>query len=174
MPKTNVKLYATDYLATQTTTTINYINPSATKQEILNFTHALNNLTDNTYNKSEKIVTTDLDNESDTKPIPTLTISNTNFSTQNFALVNYMYMLYGDRTPTITYTGDGDFFIDNITELPPNFQICPFTGSDNTLKLSLQYPNTAIPQQTFSFRVGFTETNHYAAVTATITLTVGG
>lgn len=65
MPRSNLKLYATDPNGNVTTATINYVNPEASTADLLEFTQTLNDFTNNTYLKTEKITTTELDLEAE-------------------------------------------------------------------------------------------------------------
>ena len=64
MPKTDVKLYSTDAeTGAKQTTTISYVNPSASGSALKNFAQQLNSLTTNTYTSSDRIETLNLDTE---------------------------------------------------------------------------------------------------------------
>lgn len=95
MPRTNLKINAVDGYAKNVTTTVNYINPSASKQDMLNFTKALNNLTTNTYKTTDKIVTTELDTDNKQTATITPSISKITSSSGDF---------------TINYNGDGTVY----------------------------------------------------------------
>lgn len=70
---TSLKLYATNN-GKAVNTTFSSVNPNATAAQMKSAAQALNNLTQNTYSKSEKIETTDLDSSA-AKSVPSITLA---------------------------------------------------------------------------------------------------
>lgn len=64
MAKSVLKVIAT-YAGASVTTTINDVNPAATNANLSQLGRKFNNLTDNTYEKSEKVTTVNVDTEPD-------------------------------------------------------------------------------------------------------------
>lgn len=62
MRKVDLKIYSTPVGDTKKqTTTVSYVNASASSGALLSFAHQLNNLTTNTYIETDKITTENLD-----------------------------------------------------------------------------------------------------------------
>lgn len=166
MAKTNLKLYSTDDLGQDITTTINYANPEASKNDILAFTQNLNNLTTNIYKETEKITTVNVDSE----PIPstpTLTASKTQYSASEFT--TSMGFSVATTFTELTYNGDGGFFIARDAL---DAGMCLETSVDNgVVTIRLRYMTAKPPTFPCTFNVGFTETNNYKAASVEITIT---
>lgn len=64
MAKSVLKVTST-YAGASVTTTINDVNPAATNAQLAQLGRKFNNLTDNTYEKSEKVTTVNVDTEAD-------------------------------------------------------------------------------------------------------------
>lgn len=162
MAKTELKINATNGYGDDITTTINYVNPEAGKNDILNFTQALNALTINTYKETERVqtVNVDLENVPDT---PTLTASKTTYSLAEFT---------GDTIKEagicdLTYNGDGALFIDKAA-IDAGLG---FTIEKPQAKYYLAPRYKTAPTVPLTFTVGFTETANYKACSVEITIT---
>lgn len=120
MARTNLKLNAKDGSGNDISTTINYVNPEAKKEDILEFTQALNALTRNTYMETEKITTINVDNEY----IQTTSITLVNGDSVNINAIrnagdtgvrvatfvgNDIYMLTPDTELTLRITGNNAY-----------------------------------------------------------------
>jgi len=130
---TSIKLYATND-GKAVNSTFSSINPNATPAQMKTAAQALNSLTQNTYSKSEKIETTDLDVAAQ-KSTPTLTID------PNYSMTREQLLPGG--SPQIFYTGNGKLYIcaDN-----DNTSWCTTvrraTTTDNTLRLYIGIINS--------------------------------
>lgn len=162
MAKTDLKLYANDGYGEKTTTSISYINPDAGKNDILDFTYALNSLTTNTYVETDKITTVNVDLET-VPSTPTLSASKTQYSLSEFTGTSTK----NGPVSTLTYNGDGGLFVDK-------------AAIDAGLSFILDKPATdyyltprysTAPTVPFTFTVGFTETANYKACSVDITIT---
>lgn len=65
MPRIDMKINAISPNGQKTTTSITYINPEVSNSTLLDFSKRLNNLTNNEYESTEKIVTTQIDTETE-------------------------------------------------------------------------------------------------------------
>lgn len=173
MPRTNLKLYSTDALGNTNTTTINYANPEADNADCLEFTQMLNQFTINTYGKTEKIVTTELDNEPE-KQTPTLAIQYSGNPITTFQLSSFDTQSRLKISPAfiVAYNGDGEFFIPDTNRNPANF----YTSYENSTTegkrlIFITYTDGATLTTPFTINIGFTETDNYKAVTTTLTIT---
>ena len=167
MPRTNLKLYGTDALGNTTTTTINYANPEAENADCLEFTQMLNQFTTNTYEKTEKVVTTELDTEPE-KQTPTLTTNKANFPLSEFTTQG-SYKI-ASTSSTLTYNGDGTLTFPNLTSIN-QFTIGAYYENGN-IRIMPMFYSTRTPTTSFTFEVGFTETKNFKAASITMTVTV--
>lgn len=167
MPRTNLKLYATDALGNANTTTINYANPDAENADYLEFAQMLNQFTTNTYGKTEKIVTTELDTEPE-KQTPTLTTNKANFPLTEFTTQG-SYKIAGTASK-LTYDGDGTLTFTNLTSIN-QFVIGAYYENGN-IYIQPMFYSTRTPTTSFTFEVGFTETDNFKAASITMTVTV--
>ena len=173
MPRTNLKLYATDALGTATTTTINYANPDAKNADYLEFARMLNQFTINTYDKTEKIVTTELDTETE-KQTPTFTVSKANIVSSDFTTQGSNFKCLNLPTTggiQLNYNGDGNFYVKDLLDLPSEVQIAFHNKNRSTSYCQIWYYTGATPSN-FSFTIGTTETQNYESAEITITVTV--
>lgn len=78
MAKYSAQLKAISTQGKTVTTSISNINPEATAETILEFTNKLNALTNNTYDTTDYIVTTNLDTDEDTRTTTTFSMTSEN------------------------------------------------------------------------------------------------
>lgn len=164
MAKTNLKLYSTDGLGQDVTTTISYVNPEASKNEILDFTQNLNNLTKNIYKETERITTVNVDLET-VPSTPTFTASITQFSAATFGNTNWGKE--SQDASLLTYNGDGNIFVENAAIMQGiSIRINTIGGQ------RVFFPGyVSTPTFPFTFKVGFTATENYKACSVDITIT---
>lgn len=165
MAKTDLKLYATDTQGKSTTSSITYINPEATNSELLRLGRMINNLTTNTYSKTDRINTVNCDTEAGGGSItPTLTVNPASVSLADLkSALSVGNMLYAVN---VTYDGDAaPYGISYSTELGcsayNNGTIQLFSGSATIANI--------ITAGTVTIRADATDT--YKAVEATFTVT---
>lgn len=105
MAKTDVKLYSTDTYGKVTTTTVSDVNPDAPNNQLVQMGRLFNNLTQNTYGKTDRINTINCDTEGGNRQTATITLQNTSVSKADFesAIQNG----YGYNGIVFTYNGDG-------------------------------------------------------------------
>lgn len=151
MSKIDLKLTATGPNAEVTTTTISYANPNATNAELLNFTRALNNLTQNTYGDTQKVTTTNLDTEG-TKQQAILTLSTTTITTAN--------LVSQSRNISYTYNGDGTVYISETNQDPGTIT---YRVHGNTLTV-----NGGSGPNPCTLTLYSSETDNYTAASATL------
>ena len=112
MAKTDVKLYSIDTYGKATTATISDVNPAATSSQLVQMGHLFNNLTQNTYGKTDRINTINCDNESgDSKQTPTLylaTSSGSSISGETRSVDGNTFDSY-----VLHYDGDGEIVIES-------------------------------------------------------------
>ena len=162
MAKTDVKLYAIDTLGKATTTTISDVNPDATSSQLVQMGHLFNNLTQNTYSKTDRINTINCDTEGgSSKQTPTLTLSPNTLSLANIQA--------SKRNVTVSYDGDGQYgFIFNTIQREVNINNVYDLGGG-----SMEFFISATNGVTSGFEVKVitTETDTYTAAEATLTIT---
>lgn len=146
MPKTDVKLYTTDAgTGAKQTTTVSYVNPSASYTALKTFAQQLNNLTTNTYTSSDRIETLNLDTEEQPaagKKVRTVTISNPRSGQDTDITISH-----GETetlSPVFTYEGGGTIYRWTVT------------SGANTGEYTASIPSEAI-----KVHVGVAETEEY-------------
>jgi len=163
--KTELKLNATDRYGNDITTTISYVNPDAGKNDILNFTQALNALTTNTYKETKRVQTLNVDLET-VPSTPTLTPSLTQWSASTF--VNTAGRQVGNSS-ILTYNGDGDIFIQK-SAIQAGL-IVWVENDNNAISIMPAYLASNPPTFPVTFTVGFTATDNYKACSVEMTIT---
>lgn len=163
MAKTDLKLTSTNGYGDDITTTISYVNPDAGKNDILNFTQALNALTTNTYKETERVQTINVDLET-VPSTPTLSASTTQFSSASFD--DFDGHKIAPSSCTFTYDGDGDFFIERAATTKKVGVLVRPNGSVRPCYVVNDPPTFPV-----TFTVGFTATDNYKACSVDITIT---
>lgn len=87
------------------TTTISNVNPEASDQTLLTFAQKISSLSSNVYEETNKIVTTNLDTESENLLTPTFTMTKTSYSLTTDASGDNILM-------GLTYNGDGAPYVE--------------------------------------------------------------
>lgn len=154
---TSVKLYATSE-GKSVNTTFSAINPNATDAELKYAAQALNTLTENTYAKSEKITTVDLD-AAVAKLTPSLVITD---DIPDGLVASWC--LEG-RAIKMSYTGDGELYIMNNdnTTWATTFRTNPSTGQLNLYIGIINSATTANATAPHEIVVRSEETDTYSA-----------
>lgn len=112
--KTQIKYYGVDNYGKKYNQTYSDVNPSANNETLLEFTSQIHSLSADSYLQTEKIVTTNLDTDIDTRTIPTLTANSTviNMASTTETTVNLTYngdgMIYAYRKSGCDYLIFGD------------------------------------------------------------------
>lgn len=141
---TSLKLYATND-GKAVNSTFSSVNPNATAAQMKAAAQALNSLTDNTYAKSEKIETVDLDAAAQ-KLSPSLVLTQ---ELPEGGLLRSWILEGPGRSLAVSYTGDGELSIVNNdnTSWMTTFRRNPETGQLNlyvgTLRTDTQVTATA-------------------------------
>lgn len=88
------------------TKTINNVNPAATNAQLATFATKLNALTTNTYQKSDRVTTVNVDTEpgGGAKPTPTLTLSQASIAITDVSAISASPAI----TPRVTITTNSD------------------------------------------------------------------
>lgn len=165
MAKTDVKLYSTDTYGKVTTTTISDVNPAATSSQLVQMGHLFNNLTQNTYGKTDRINTINCDTESgDSKQTPTLylaTSSGSSISSETRTVDANTFDSY-----VVHYDGDGEIVIES-TPATATFlvNIGDFDETTHNAPMTAYLKATA-NQQYADFTLHATETDTYKAAQA--------
>lgn len=165
MAKTSLKLNSTDGYGKDLTTTINYVNPEAGKDQMLELTQALNALTTNTYKETEKVTTTNLDLEP-SPSTPTISSSITTVPRSNWAESGGRMLC--TQNPVISYNGDGNPFVNRSAISAGLRPEIAKTDSNTAIVLSYATANPITFPLTLT--VGFTATENYKACSVDITL----
>lgn len=167
MAKTDLKINATNGYGDDITTTISYVNPDASKDEILAVTQALNALTTNTYKETQRIQTVNVDLEI-VPSTPTITSSVTQYSLSEFTGTSNTKT--GPAT-IINYNGDGDITFDRAAiNAGFIFSVQKHTGSAGFI-VDPSYLTSLVPSGITSLKIGFSETENYKACSVNITVT---
>lgn len=99
MAKVNAQIKTLSTADKSSTTTITNINPSVEDSVILQMAQRLSSLSSDSYVSTNKIITTNLDDEGDNRQIPNLSVANQTMTIQNSSVSNQ-----------ITYDGDGRLY----------------------------------------------------------------
>lgn len=168
MSTAQLKLIATSNVTgSDVTKTISDINPEAGYRALKTFAQNLNNLTLNTYVKSNLVVTTNIDSEAYktvptlafTYPTATVTAMSSNVTTSNS--YSYIFTYNGDATIDQFYI-TGDLTSMNLMAV--------IEGSDGTFSLVFKRTTSGnISPGVITLHVP--ETDDYQAATATFTVT---
>ena len=166
MMKTNLKLSAT-YDGESVSTTFGYVNPNSTDQQLKTAAQALNSLTVNTYDQSDKIETTNLDNAV-AKLTPSMTIDSADLPITRTAALAGKYV-------RVNYVGNGTLSIVNNdnTTWATTFRTNPTSGD---LYLYMGIINAATETNATAphdIVVRSDETDDYYAGELTFTITEG-
>lgn len=164
MAKRQLKLYAKPQAGNTTTTTINNVNPQVTSATMESFTKMLNAFTNNTYEKTDLVETTNIDTET-VKVMPTITIDSTETQAA-FDETNNRYVARIEATPSV---GIRATIFGTATKGSKTYGISfGWTASGTGLRI------TDIPNEnaTYSISLALPETETAYAVTTTATITV--
>lgn len=159
MPKLSFQLKATAAgTGKSVTTTVTNLNPEASKPVIKEFARRLNLLTTNTYEETDYIERTNLDTESDTRTVPTLSVANI----PSLADINS-----GSTSSLldITYNGDGVTYVYRKS----GCEKIAFSLYSNT-QLSIKKANTSVTATAGTFILGATGTDNYQPVEVEYTI----
>lgn len=178
MAKTDVKLYSIDTYGKATTATISDVNPDATSSQLVQMGRLFNNLTQNTYTKTDRINTINCDTEGGgNKQTPTITLTTSSISLAELktALTGGNHFKYING---ISYNGDGKLycFISPNSANPSSYvAVTCVYGTDNTNKTFsfVSGSDDLVNSITAPFDVIIRadETDNYTAATATFTVT---
>ena len=153
--------------------TIENINPAATNAQLATFATKLNALTTNTYQKTDRVTTVNVDTEpgGGTKPAPTLTLSRSSRT-----LGDVVSDIGADGTcnlANVTTNSDGHLYARNPTIGAMANQFAPYIAlkeGKNTFRVTNMSNATSI-STTQTLIVGVTETATYAGKEVEFTIT---
>lgn len=151
--------------ATSITTTISYINPAATNEQLATLGAMINSFTTNVYDHSERVTTANVNTEpgGGEKPVPTLIVKKGDDTIIDGS--SYTYPALQSISFDCTYDGDGSLFVVN-----PNTQAVSVTKMTNGT--TFQINSTAVTTVTISFGATASANYQYAPlITATFTFT---
>lgn len=109
MAKSDLKIKATSPQGKSITTSVTYVNPEATNDQLATLGTMVNALTDNRYDSSTKVTTVEVDVESD-KPKPTLQFWKTDKTAQISEMSKQTSGQIIQDMLSIKYNGDGQIF----------------------------------------------------------------
>lgn len=169
MAKTDLKIKATDSQARSLTSTISYVNPSASNSQLATLGTMINAFTTNVYDHSEKITTVNVDGEGD-KQTPTLQLLSNSQPITNIDTARGTGNARDDEFCDIQYTGDGDL---TITLPPVGCNVCFYLTPNNHLGMCTMANGSAGAQTgTFNFTIYASETENYNAASFDFTVTI--
>lgn len=166
MAKSDLKIKANDSrTGTSVTSTISYINPAATNEQLATLGAMINSFTTNVYDHSERVTTANVNTEpgGGEKPVPTLVVTKDGNPIIDGG--SYSYPALQPLSFDCTYDGDGSLFVVN-----PNFQAVSVTKMTNGT--TFQINSTAVNTVTISFGATATANYQYAPlITASFSFT---
>lgn len=143
------------------TTTVTNLNPEASKPTIKEFARRLNLLTTNTYVETDYIERTNLDTESDTRTVPTLSADNI----PSLADINSNSGTSNLRT--ITYNGDGVTYVYRKSGCE---KIAFSLYSNTQLSIKKADSSSSVVATAGTFVLGATGTDNYQPVEVEYTI----
>lgn len=170
MAKTDVKLYAIDNYGKATTATVSDVNPDATSSQLVQMGHLLNNLTQNTYSKTDRINTINCDTEGGSgKLTPTLTLEQSSCSVDD---IRAKLSIDSVWVSTITTDSDGDFYIklDSSIIYPNNAYVSILHLTNGLTRFGIRAIQDVLPAAQ-TIIIGQAETDTYEAAEVTFTIT---
>lgn len=148
------------------------ISPEASYEQLLAFSRAVNNLTDNTYGRTDKVTKVNVDNSSGGgKQTPTFTVSPSTISLADFT-TNYL------RTLTLSYDGDATRFWVNISGTGTQAGLLTAQGVWNNNGTLMSVLRASDPGPDFNPTADLVvtyrteETDNFKAAQATCTITI--
>lgn len=113
MAKSDLKIKTTSPRGASMTTTVSYVNPYATNQQLATLGNRINQLTDNIYGHSEKVTTVYVDDEEGGgKTVPTVNFYDDDYTTSTSTIkFKIPSTQAGEVTIYCHYTGDAQPFI---------------------------------------------------------------
>ena len=153
MARTDAKLHSKGLGGETITTTIGYISPNATNNEIKTFAQMLNGITNNVYDNTDKVTTVNCDTEDD-KTTPTI---NTSMTIPSGAKNS-------DLEISANYTGNTKVYTYNNTRIK-------FYFDQSTNKYNVFVPND-ISARNYTIDLYAPESTLYNAMETTVTITV--
>ena len=152
---------------TKQTTTISYVNPEATNEQLASLASALNNFTDNVYIEANRVTTVNVDTEpgGGVKPEPTLTLSKNSCTKSEIG--------YATANAIITTNSDGYLYARMAYPMSGiegayGYINCPATGDKTFSPKSTGYGNPTYPQTLY---IGITETDNFKGKEVAYTIT---
>ena len=165
MAKTSAIITYTDANGKAMQKTLTDINPEATNTEIKTFAQKMVGMTDNVYVQTDRVDKINCDTEAspvDTRPTPTLTVSNANFSCALNSIAN----------TSLSYSGDGtiifyDFVRVNVSNTSAACMVghTPLSNNDPQVYVMPDKGFGSASGDSYSFKIGATETDNYKAPT---------
>lgn len=137
MPKTDLKIYSTDAgTGAKITSSVSYVNPTASSNVLKSFAQQLNALTTNNYTSADRIDTTNVDTE-DPTPI-----------TKSFRETTITGATRGS-TATITYnvttTQQGSPFVVFLTQSGDDYSVSYLPTTDGTTTATQKTVTCTVP-----------------------------
>lgn len=170
MAKTDVKLYSTDTYGKVTTATITDVNPDATSSQLVQMGRLFNNLTQNTYTKTDRINTINCDTEGGgAKQDTTLTLAQSSISLNDLQTSNTV----NGGEIAITTNSDGVLYIQQL-EADKGYALAAiqFINGNPWLKLNkLTNVQGQVQTQPQTITIYQAESETHKAATASITIT---
>ena len=165
MASEKIIVSATDSGGNSVQRTFDNVNPEATNAQLAAFGSKIAALSENTYAKTDRISRVNCDSEAstlDTRPTPTLTVSNANFSCALNSIAN----------TSLSYSGDGtiifyDFVRVNVSNASAACMVghTPLSNGDPQVYVMPDKGFGSTSGDSYSFKIGATETDNYKAPT---------
>ena len=164
MPRVDLKIASTDNASNKRTTTISYVNPEATTNQITTFIGLIQDMTTNTINTVSKVTTETIDlSPTPTKTLPTISwgIDEADLTTNNSMTATWTELKETETGITFRITGDVDEG-ETATDI--------FTASAETTMTGLTFTR----DDSETFEQLFIEFASETAQSGTITITLEG
>lgn len=178
MATEQIKVTTTSTMGSTSTKSISYTNPDASNEQLMQLGKKLTALTDNTYGKTDRVITINCDTEGGgSKQTATITLTTSTITLAD--LKSELTSSSVGRKPItgISYDGDGNLYVyvdpDSSNASGYVGVSCIYTHSGSTAFAFLGGTSEAINNMTAPFNVIIRadETDNYKAATATFTVT---
>lgn len=170
MATEQIKVTSTSPYASTSTKTITYTNPEASNEQLAALGQKLNALTDNSYVKTDRVITINCDTESGGgKQTPTLSLEQSSCSVAD---INSKIGMGDVWSTVITTNSDGAFYVklDSSIEYSNAAYVSVYQAAGPVTRFGIRAIQGALPgAQTII--IGQAETDTYKAAEVTFTIT---
>ena len=171
MSATSIIINSTDQSGKAAQKAMTCVNPDATNEQLAALGQMITAAQNHTYGETYRVdkINCDLEPSAPQKTTPTLSASQTQWSAATFSDDGEGGKI-SDIPATLTYSGDGNFFIETAALLSKGV-FSKVRRNGDKVAVQPYYMAAAVPTFPVTFKVGFTETDNYKACSVELTIT---